>query len=93
VAVSLGLDDAVRADRAPGARAIDHDHGCAQQPRDLFAEGARGNVRGVARGERNHDTDRAAGERLGQGGGRQTEKREGENNARYDPVHGQDLQS
>ena len=56
VTVFSGLDDAVGADRAPGAGTIDREHRRLQQPRDLFAQGARGNVRGVARGQRNHET-------------------------------------
>ena len=82
VTVFSGLDDAVGADRAPGAGTIDREHRRLQQPRDLFAQGARGDVRSVARGKRNHETYRAGGERLGMGGGRQAQKREGENNAR-----------
>ena len=91
VTVFSGLDDAVGADRAPGARTIDREHWCFQQPRDLFAQGARGNVRSVTRGKRNHDTYRAGGERLGLGGGRQSDEREGEKNALCEPFHDQDL--
>jgi hypothetical protein len=32
---------------------------------EIFAQSARGNVRSVARGKRNHETYRAGGERLG----------------------------
>ena len=59
VRVLPGLDDAGRADGAPGAGTIDREHRRLQQPRDLFAQGARGDVRGVPRGKRDDEADRA----------------------------------
>jgi hypothetical protein len=45
----------------------------------------------VTRGKRNHDTDRAGGERLGLDGRRQADEHAGENNSLCEPFHGQDL--
>ena len=87
VTVFSGLDDGIGADRAPGARTIDRQHRRLQQPRDLFAQGARGNVRSVTRGKRNHEISRAGGERLGVGGGRQPDERAGEKDALGERFH------
>jgi hypothetical protein len=78
VTVFSRQDDAAGADRASGAGPVDREHRRLQLPRDLFAQGARGDVRGVARSQRYHDRDRARGERLGGGGGRQRDQRTGE---------------
>ena len=78
VTVFSRQDDAAGADRAPRAGPVDRKHRRLQQPRDLFAQGARGDVGSVARRKRNHDGDRPGGERLGIGGGGQPDQRAGE---------------